>query len=59
MPKSEFDTQLDRFSAAEIAEALGCPERIVYAWKKGERQPRPWVQNLIAAALKRRKPASK
>ena len=49
----EFLQALDKWSAPEIAEKLGCPERIAYAWKKGERQPRPWIQKLILEALKR------
>jgi DNA-binding transcriptional regulator YiaG len=48
-----FPDDLKQWSAAKIAETLGCPERIVYAWKKGERQPRPWIQRLILDRLKR------
>jgi hypothetical protein len=52
----DFVTAIQPWTAAKIAETLGCPERIVYAWKKGERQPRPWIQRLILERLKRVKP---
>lgn len=49
----EFTKAIAGFTAAEIAAKLGCPERIVYAWKVGERQPRPWIQKLILKELGR------
>jgi len=50
-----FSLALEKYTPAQIAEKLGCPERIVYAWKRGERQPRPWVQRLILKELNARK----
>lgn len=49
----EFIEAIKPWSAGLVAKTIGCPERIVYAWKKGERQPRPWVQKLIADRMKR------
>ena len=49
----EFAKTIEGFTAAEIAAKLGCPERIAYAWKVGERQPRPWIQKLILKELGR------
>lgn len=52
-----FAQQLAKATAGEIAALLHCPIRIVYAWKAGQRQPRPWVQHLILEKL--RAPAPK
>jgi len=50
----DFVRELEPWSAAHIAEALGCPERTVYAWKMGERLPPEWVQRLVISRLTRR-----
>lgn len=49
----DFIEAIKPWSAGLVAKTLGCPERIVYSWKKGERQPRPWVQKLVVDRLKR------
>ena len=53
-----FAQMLKTWTPFAIAQRLGCPERTAYAWKRGERTPPPWVQRLIAAELKRRKPSA-
>jgi DNA-binding transcriptional regulator YiaG len=52
----EFVRELEPWSAAHIAETLGCPERTVYSWKMGERLPPDWVQRLVIARLKKTRP---
>ena len=52
----DFVRELEPWSAAHIAETLGCPERTIYAWKKGERLPPEWAQRLVIARLKRTRP---
>jgi len=52
----DFLKAIEPWSAPKIAETLECPQRIVYAWKAGERHPRPWVQKLILDRMKRVKP---
>lgn len=52
----DFVQELEPWSAAEIAKHLGCPERTVYAWRMGERLPPEWVQRLVIAYLKKKRP---
>jgi hypothetical protein len=52
----EFAEALKPWSAAKIAETVGCSERNAYFWKAGERKPEPWAQKLILDRLKRVKP---
>lgn len=54
-----FAQQLAKATASEIAVLLHCPIRIVYAWKAGQRQPRPWVQYLILEKLRTSAPRAK
>lgn len=51
-----FLDDLKHWTAAKIAETIGCPERTVYAWRKGERLPPEWVQRLVLERMKRVKP---
>lgn len=56
IPQMDFVEALKPWSAAKIAEVLGCPERTVYAWRMGERLPPEWVQRLVLERMKRVKP---
>lgn len=49
----DFPTALKPWSAAKIAETIGCSERVAYFWKAGKRAPEPWSQKLILDRLKR------
>lgn len=53
-----FVDDLKPWSAAKIAEVLGCPERTVYAWRMDERLPPEWVQKLVLERMKRVKPTA-
>lgn len=52
----DFGEALKPWSATRIAQALGCPERTVYAWRMNERLPPEWVQRLVLERLRRIKP---
>jgi antitoxin HicB len=52
----DFPKELAAWSAAKIAEILGCTERAAYFWKAGKRLPPEWVQKLVTDRMKRVKP---
>lgn len=54
----DFGQALKQWTPFALAQRLGCPERTAYAWKRGERTPPLWVQRLIVAELKRKKPSA-
>jgi len=52
----DFVTEIKTRPVAELAAAIGAPERTIYSWKMGERLPPDWVQRLVLKALKKRSP---
>lgn len=53
----EFLDQIQRYSVAEIVEALGCPRGTAYYWKQGKRRPPGWMEPIFLAVLKAKFPA--
>jgi len=47
----EFQTAISQWSAAEIAERLGCKLRTAYGWLRGERVPEDWQRRVYLEAL--------
>lgn len=52
----DFVKEIKKWTAAQVIEALDCPERTVYSWRMSERLPPEWVQRLVLKEMKRRRP---
>lgn len=57
LPPTNFKKAIEGFSAAQIAETLGCPISTAYAWKEGVRSPPDWQKRWFLLAFKDAAPA--
>lgn len=55
----DFLDAIQRYTVAEIVEALGCPRGTAYYWKQGKRRPPEWMEPIFLALLKQRFPEPK